>query len=68
MLKDKEDKERHFGETSEQTGFLNRDHLSSTRERRWTQLVDKAEKSLHWLISAVTLAYIVFRILPLLNS
>jgi len=62
------DKETDFGEMSKQAEILNRDHLSPTREMRWTKLVDSAERSLYWLIPAVTLAYIVFRILPLLGS
>jgi hypothetical protein len=62
------DKETDFGEMSKQAGILKRDHLSPTREMRWTKLVDSAERSLYWLIPAVTLAYIVFRILPLLSS
>ncbi len=62
------DKETDFGEMSKQAEILNRDHLSPTRETRWTKLVDSAERSLHWLIPAVALAYIVFRILPLLSS
>jgi hypothetical protein len=61
-------KETDFGEMSKQAEILNRDHLSPTRETRWTKLVDSAERSLHWLIPAVTLAYLVFRILPLLSS
>ena len=62
------DKETDFGEMSKQAEILNRHHLSPNREMRWTKLVDSAERSLHWLIPAVTLAYIVFRILPLLSS
>jgi hypothetical protein len=61
-------KETDFGQMSKQAEILNRDHLSPTRETRWTKLVDSAERSLYWLIPAVTLAYIVFRILPLLSS
>lgn len=63
-----EDRETDFGEISKNTEFLNRKQLGPTPEMRWTKLVDTAERSLHWLISAVTLAYIVFRILPLLSS
>lgn len=62
------DKETDFEEMSKQAGIQNRDHLSPAREMRWTKLVDSAERSLYWLIPAVTLAYIVFRILPLLSS
>jgi hypothetical protein len=35
---------------------------------RWVKLVDAAERSLYWLIPAAALAYLVFRILPLLGS
>jgi hypothetical protein len=62
------DKETDLGEVSKQAEILNRDHLSPTREMRWAKLVDGTERSLSWLIPAVTLAYIVFRILPLLGS
>jgi len=62
------DRETDFGEMSKQAEILNRDHLGPTREMRWTKLADSAERSLYWLIPAVTLAYIVFRILPLLSS
>jgi len=62
------DKETDFGEMPKRAEILNRHHLSPTREMRWNKLVDSAERSLHWLIPAVTLAYIVFRILPLLGS
>lgn len=35
---------------------------------RRARLAEAAEKSLHWLIPAATLAYLVFRIIPLLGS
>jgi hypothetical protein len=35
---------------------------------RWVKLADTAERSLHWLIPAATLAYLLFRIFPLLSS
>jgi hypothetical protein len=38
------------------------------RGQRWIKLADAAERSLHWLIPAATLAYLVFRILRLLGS
>jgi len=38
------------------------------RSLRWVKLADAAERSLYWLIPAATLAYLVFRILPLLGS
>ena len=38
------------------------------RSLRWVKLADGAERSLYWLIPAATLAYLVFRILPLLGS
>jgi hypothetical protein len=44
------DKETDFGEMSKQAEILNRDHLSPTREMRWTKLVDSAERSLYWLV------------------
>ena len=40
----------------------------SIRSLRWVKLADTAERSLYWLIPAATLAYLVFRILPLLGS
>jgi hypothetical protein len=60
--------ETDFGEISQQAEILNRDNLSPTRGMRWAKRVDRAERSLYWLVPAVTLAYIVFRILPLLSS
>jgi len=60
--------ETEFKEISNQVEILNRAALSPTRGMRWTKLVDTAERSLYWLIPAGTLAYIVFRILPLLGS
>ena len=59
--------ETEFREISNQVEILNRTALSPTRRMRWTKLVDTAERSLYWLIPAVTLAYIVFRILPSLG-
>ena len=38
------------------------------RSLRWVKLADTAERSLYWLIPAAALAYLVFRILPLLGS
>lgn len=38
------------------------------RSQRWVKLADTVERSLYWLIPAATLAYLVFRILPLLSS
>jgi hypothetical protein len=38
------------------------------RSLRWVKLADAVERSLYWLIPAATLAYLVFRILPLLGS
>jgi hypothetical protein len=43
-------------------------HTDCIRSLRWVKLVDTAERSLYWLIPAATLAYLVFRILPLLGS
>ena len=63
-----QDKESEFREISKQVEILNRASLTPTRGMRWVKLVDTAERSLYWLIPAVTLAYIVFRILPLLGS
>jgi hypothetical protein len=62
------DKETNFGEISSRARILNRTDLNPTRGMRWAKLVDTAEQSLYWLIPAVTLAYIVFRILPRLSS
>jgi hypothetical protein len=62
------DKETDFEEIQKQTEILNRDDQRPIREMRWAKLVDTAERSLYWLIPAGTLAYIVFRILPLLSS
>jgi hypothetical protein len=62
------DKETDFEGIQKQTEMLNRDDLGPIREMRWAKLVDNAERSLYWLIPAGTLAYIVFRILPLLSS
>ena len=42
--------------------------VNCIRSLRWVKLVDTTERSLHWLIPAATLAYLVFRILPLLGS
>ena len=55
-----------FDEISEETEILNRASLSPTRGMRWAKLLDNTEGSLYWLIPAMTLAYLVFRILPLL--
>jgi hypothetical protein len=57
------DRETDFGEISKQIEILNRDDLSPTREMRWTKLVDRAERSLHWLIPAIVLTYIVFKLI-----
>ena len=57
------DRETNFEEISKQIEILNRDDLSPTREMRWTKLVDRAERSLHWLIPAVVLTYIVFKLI-----
>jgi len=38
------------------------------RNLRRVKLADTVERSLYWLIPAATLAYLVFRILPLLGS
>ena len=43
-------------------------HVDCIRSLRWVKLADTAERSLYWLIPAAALAYLVFRILPLLNS
>jgi hypothetical protein len=37
------------------------------RSLRWVKVADTIERSLHWLIPAATLGYLVFRILPLLG-
>jgi hypothetical protein len=42
--------------------------VNCIRSLRWAKLADSAERSLYWLIPAATLAYLVFRILPLLGS
>ena len=62
------DKETEFREISKQVEILRRTGLNPTRGNRWAKLLDTAEGSLYWLIPAVALAYIVFRILPLLGS
>jgi hypothetical protein len=43
-------------------------NVDCIRSPRWVKLIDTVERSLHWLIPAATLAYLVFRILPLLSS
>jgi hypothetical protein len=62
------DEETEFGEISKQGEILDRAGSRPTCGRRWAKRLDAAEKSLYWLIPAVTLAYAVFRILPLLGS
>ena len=62
------DKEIDVGEFSSQARTLNRNDLNPTRGMRWAKLVDTAEQSLYWLVPAITLAYIVFRILPRFSS
>jgi hypothetical protein len=42
--------------------------VNGLRSWRWVRLADTVERSLYWLIPAATLAYLVFRILPLLSS
>jgi hypothetical protein len=42
--------------------------VDSIRSLRRIKLADTAERSLHWLIPAAALAYLVFRILPLLSA
>jgi hypothetical protein len=42
--------------------------IDCIRSLRWVKLADTAERSLYWLIPAAALAYLVFRILPLLGS
>jgi hypothetical protein len=42
--------------------------LGPRRSLRWARLLDSAETALYWLIPAITLAYLVFRILPFLGS
>ena len=61
-------KETDFAEISPAAEILNRNNLNQTRGVRWVKLADTTERSLYWLVSALTLAYIVFRILPLLSS
>jgi hypothetical protein len=62
------DKEREFGEISKQGEILDRVGSRPTCGTRSAKSLGAAEKSLYWLIPAVTLPYIVFRILPLLGS
>jgi hypothetical protein len=59
------DRETDFGDISKQDNIPNRTALRPTRGMRWAKQVDAAERSLSWLIPAVTLGYIVFRILHL---
>jgi hypothetical protein len=61
-------KETDVGEIPPPAEILNRGHLTPNRGMRWAKVVDTTERSLYWIIPAVTLAYIVFRILPLLSS
>ena len=61
-----QNKQTEFGEISKEAEILNRASLSPTRGMRCAKLLDSAEGSLYWLIPAITLAYLVFRILPLL--
>jgi hypothetical protein len=63
-----QNKPTDFDEISKETEILDRASLSPTRGMRWAKLLDNAEGSLYWLIPAITLAYLVFRILPLLAS
>ena len=62
------DKEAEFGEISKQGESLDRAGSRPTCGTRWAKSLAAGEKSLYWLIPAITLAYIVFRILPLLGS
>jgi hypothetical protein len=42
-------------------------HVDCIGSPRWVKLADTVERSLYWLIPAAALAYLVFRILPLLG-
>lgn len=63
-----QNKQTEFGAVSKQADILNRAGLNPSRGMRLTKLVDRAERSLYWLIPAATLAYFLLRILPLLCS
>ena len=61
MLEERETDGKNLAKPSK---IARRIDVDCTRGLRWVRLADTAERSLHWLIPAATLAYLVFRILP----
>jgi len=65
MLEERAKESEDFAEPREIPDEI---HVDCLRSLRRVKLADTVERSLYWLIPAATLAYIVFRILPLLGS
>jgi hypothetical protein len=63
-----EERETDSDELAKQPEIAKGIDVDCIRALRWVKLADSAERSLHWLIPAAALAYLVFRILPLLGS
>jgi hypothetical protein len=42
--------------------------MDSNRGLRWVRLAETAERSLHWLIPAIVLSYIVFKLIRALGA
>jgi hypothetical protein len=63
-----QNRQTEFEAVSKRAEILSRAGLNPGRGMRLGKLADSAERSLYWLIPAATLAYLLFRILPLLGS
>jgi hypothetical protein len=65
MLEERETDGENLAKEPELANGIDVDCIRSVRR---IKLADTAERSLHWLIPAAALAYLVFRILPWLSS
>jgi|GEM_PF-6699346 hypothetical protein len=63
-----QNRQTEFVEISKPIEIMPRGSLNPGPGMRWAKLLDNAERALYWLIPAMTLAYLVFRILPWLGS
>jgi hypothetical protein len=63
-----EGKDARGEELGDQPAMVENIHMDPNSSLRWVRLVETAERSLHWLIPAIVLTYLVCKMIRALEA